>query len=99
MSPHLGNSHYHVPIVRTTLTRNLAGLFPDLVDEMNSAFQESMFNMDGSKEGEWKSIPVYRNVMEVVCRATNRLVVGQPLCKNRMLSLRISLKPCGRIAD
>lgn len=81
ISPALRKSRYHVPIVRTTLTRNLTGLFPDLLDEMNSAFKESVFNLDGLKEGEWKNILVHRNIMELVCRTTNRLVVGAPLCK------------------
>lgn len=75
----LKRSRYHIPIVRNTLTLSLGHLFPALVDEMNSAFADfdSASNLDGS--GDWRGVVVHRNIMEVVCRMTNRLVVGAAL--------------------
>ncbi|EIM80751.1 cytochrome P450 [Stereum hirsutum FP-91666 SS1] len=90
ISPTLRQSRYHIPIVRNTLTRNLGVLFSALVDEMNAAFADSVFNFDsdiganGRKgEGEWRGVVVHRNIMKLVCRVTNRVVVGAPLCRNR----------------
>lgn len=88
ISPTLRQSRYHIPIVRNTLTRNLGALFPALVDEMNAAFADSVFDSNsdiganGRKgEGEWRRVVVHRNIMKLVCRVTNRVVVGAPLCK------------------
>lgn len=59
---------------------------------MNAAFADYVFNLDsdiganGRKgEGEWRGVVVHRNIMKLVCRVTNRVVVGAPLCKSLWL--------------
>ncbi|KAF8844235.1 cytochrome P450 [Paxillus ammoniavirescens] len=69
---------YHVPIVRSQLTRNLGILCPDIRDEIINAFEETL----GLRGNEWKSVPALRTVQTVVCRASNRIFVGLPLCRN-----------------
>lgn len=60
---------------------------------MNAAFADSVFNLDSDisdivangrkdEEGGWKAIVVHRNIMKLVCRVTNRVVIGAPLCKS-----------------
>lgn len=40
LGPTIHTNGYHIPIIRTTLTRNLGALFPDVRDELASAFDE-----------------------------------------------------------
>ncbi|KIJ05875.1 hypothetical protein PAXINDRAFT_92824, partial [Paxillus involutus ATCC 200175] len=69
---------YHVAIIRSQLTRNLGNLFPDIRDEIVIAFEETL----DLQANEWKSVPAFQTVQEVVCRTTNRVFVGLPLCRN-----------------
>ena len=41
------NSFLH-PIIRTTLTRNLAALFPDIADEMQASFADVLGSNTGA---------------------------------------------------
>ncbi|PPQ77970.1 hypothetical protein CVT26_005275 [Gymnopilus dilepis] len=70
--------HYHVPIVRTPLTRNIAIRFSDIKDEIVTAFSELV----PAKEDEWVTLPALATIMKVVCRTSNRLFVGLPLCRD-----------------
>ncbi|KAF9236822.1 cytochrome P450 [Melanogaster broomeanus] len=69
---------YHVPIIRSQLTRNLGVLNPDMRDEIVIAFEETL-NLKGD---EWKCVPAFNTVRKVVCRTSNRIFVGLPLCRN-----------------
>ncbi|KIK81320.1 hypothetical protein PAXRUDRAFT_15298 [Paxillus rubicundulus Ve08.2h10] len=69
---------YHVAIIRSQLTRNLEILFPNIRDEVVTAFGE-ILDLPGN---EWKSVPAFQTVQEVVCRTTNRIFVGLPLCRD-----------------
>ncbi|KAF8844182.1 cytochrome P450 [Paxillus ammoniavirescens] len=69
---------FHIPIIRSQLTRNLGILYPDIRDEVVVAFEETLDLQDN----EWKSVPALRTVQKVVCRTSNRIFVGLPLCHN-----------------
>ncbi|KIJ07003.1 hypothetical protein PAXINDRAFT_91095, partial [Paxillus involutus ATCC 200175] len=69
---------YHIPIIRSQLTRNLGILCPDIRDEIVTAFEETL-DLRGN---EWKSVPAVQTVQKVVCRTSNRIFVGLPLCRN-----------------
>ncbi|KAK7065021.1 cytochrome P450 [Favolaschia claudopus] len=71
-------NHYHQQAIRTTLTRNLHACFPDVRDEIISAFDEVL-----QLESEWKSVTVLPAMMDIVARVSNRLFVGLPLCRNK----------------
>ncbi|KAJ7260588.1 cytochrome P450 [Mycena rebaudengoi] len=74
------NDHpeWHINVIRSTLTRNLGRCFPDVRDELRAAF-EDILSLEGN---QWKSVTAYTAVMDIVCRTSNRLFVGLPLCRN-----------------
>lgn len=86
---------YHIPIVRTTLTRALGVRFPDIKDETIAAFNDIIPLNDCKGEYEnrrnlslisrtdsaWKSYHASSTVMQIVARTSNRLFVGLPLCE------------------
>ncbi|KAH7906708.1 cytochrome P450 [Hygrophoropsis aurantiaca] len=67
---------YHVPIIRSQLTRNLTALYPEIRDEIVVAFEETLQLNDH----EWTTVPALDTAMKVICRTSNRLFVGLPLC-------------------
>ncbi|KAI6150268.1 cytochrome P450, partial [Pisolithus tinctorius] len=69
---------YHVSLVQSTLTRNLSVLYGGLRDEIVAACNE-YFN---AKHDEWKSISVVRVTLQIASRASNRIFVGLPLCRD-----------------
>ncbi|KAH9477540.1 Cytochrome P450 monooxygenase 71 [Psilocybe cubensis] len=68
---------YHVAIVRTSLTRNIGTRFADIHDEILTAFSELIPTSNNS----WTLVPALETVMHIVCRTSNRLFVGLPLCR------------------
>ncbi|KAH9840867.1 cytochrome P450 [Rhodofomes roseus] len=77
LGPSVHINPYHIPIVRSNLTRALGGLFPELRDEIIHSFKTVIPETD-----DWVKVNVYSTVMEIVCRTSNRLFVGLPLCRN-----------------
>ncbi|KAF8913740.1 cytochrome P450 [Gymnopilus junonius] len=78
IGPQIRLDPYHVAIVRTPLTRNLGSRFADIKDEISAGFADLIH----AKANEWISINVYRSIMQIVCRTSNRLYVGLPLCRD-----------------
>ncbi|KAJ7501718.1 cytochrome P450 [Mycena galericulata] len=79
MGPELTTNPYHVLAIRGSLTRNLGRCFPEVRDEMISAFDDVL----ALKDNEWKSLHVTPNVMKVVARTSNRIFVGLPVCREQ----------------
>ncbi|KAF9233836.1 cytochrome P450 [Melanogaster broomeanus] len=81
----LGHQVYHNPyhnaILRSRLTRNIGILCPEIRDEVVTALEETL-NLKDNEGSEWKSVPVLQTFLQVICRATNRIFVGLPLCRN-----------------
>jgi hypothetical protein len=69
---------YHIPVIRSQLTRNIGKMYPEIRDEVVTAFDE-VLDLRGY---EWKSISALDAIQKVVCRTSNRLFVGLPLCRN-----------------
>ncbi|PBK90697.1 cytochrome P450 [Armillaria gallica] len=69
---------YHLDVVRGALTRNIASCFPDVQDEIKAAFKDNIPMTE-----DWVEIPAYETILQIVCRASNRMFVGLPLCRNR----------------
>ncbi|KAF9067174.1 cytochrome P450, partial [Rhodocollybia butyracea] len=69
---------YHVPVVRSPLTRALPARFHDLRDEIVASFADLV----PAKESEWVKVSMLSTVMEIVSRTSNRYFVGLPLCRN-----------------
>jgi|ERR1700761_1103887 len=69
---------YHADVVRHQLTRNLAALFPDMMEEMRASFSDEIPDSDG-----WVSVKAHEAFMRAICRISNRTFVGLPLCRNK----------------
>ncbi|KAJ7873317.1 cytochrome P450 [Mycena olivaceomarginata] len=69
---------YHANVVRTSMTRNLGVLFPEVRDEIVVAFDD-VLPIQGK---EWLTVPAFDTMMQIVCRTSNRLFVGLPLCRD-----------------
>ncbi|GJJ07760.1 hypothetical protein Clacol_001965 [Clathrus columnatus] len=69
-------NEYHIGVVRSQLTKNLSVLFDDLREEIQSAFDDIIPQTD-----DWVSIHAYSKIAEIVARASNRIFVGVPICR------------------
>ncbi|KAI6101683.1 cytochrome P450 [Pisolithus croceorrhizus] len=76
--PEIGANPYHISIARIHLTRNLGLYYPDIRDEVYTAFEELL----DLKDDAWKSFVATETVREIVCRVSNRTFVGLPLCRD-----------------
>ncbi|KAF8697278.1 hypothetical protein AX14_001385 [Amanita brunnescens Koide BX004] len=74
-SPKMADDLAH--LVRSPLTRNIELRFPDVRDEIITAFSDHI----PVKSDEWIKITAYPTIMDIVCRASNRMLVGLPLCR------------------
>ncbi|KAJ7499254.1 cytochrome P450 [Mycena latifolia] len=72
------NNPYHAGVVRTSMTRNLGTLFPEVRDEIVTAFDDIL----PTQGKEWLTVPAFDTMMQIICRASNRLFVGLPLCRD-----------------
>ncbi|KAF8061617.1 cytochrome P450 [Lyophyllum atratum] len=68
---------YHIAAIRSTLTRRLVERFPDVQDEIVTAFAEHIPATDA-----WTKVHALPTIMKIVCRTSNRLFVGLPLCRD-----------------
>ncbi|PBK86464.1 cytochrome P450 [Armillaria gallica] len=68
---------YHFEVVRGALTRNFASCCADIQDEIEAAIRDNIPMTE-----DWIEIPAYETILQIVCRATNRMFVGLPLCRN-----------------
>ncbi|OCH95706.1 cytochrome P450 [Obba rivulosa] len=69
---------YHITLVREKLTRSLTVLLPEVLDELDLAIKE-FIPVQGD---EWLSVPVLTSMQRIVARATNRIFVGLPKCRD-----------------
>ena len=67
---------HHEHIVKTDLTRHLGALTEDIMDELATGFDQTW----GFDYENWKEIGVFKNMMKIVARTSNRVIVGLPLC-------------------
>ena len=58
--------------------RRIGDLIMDLWDEIGCAIDDTW----GKDTEEWKEIPVFDNMMHIIARASNRVFIGLPLCRN-----------------
>ena len=49
MGPEIVHNPYHLPIVRTQLTRNIGALYPEIIDEINTALDD-VLDLSGNGE-------------------------------------------------
>ncbi|TDL22830.1 cytochrome P450 [Rickenella mellea] len=73
----LVDNNYHVSVIRTQLTRNLAAVFSDVRDEIVQSFLELIPPTD-----EWVGYPALDTLTTIVTRTSNRIFVGLPACRD-----------------
>ncbi|KAG5651716.1 hypothetical protein H0H81_007721 [Sphagnurus paluster] len=59
---------YHIPVIRSSLTRHLVACFPEVQDELAMAFAERL-----PPNEEWASMTVLPTVMQIVSQTSNRI--------------------------
>ena len=69
---------YHEHVVHKNLARRLHKIIPGTWDELQSRIDESW----GSNTEEWKDICVFEDMMATIARASSRMFVGLPLCRD-----------------
>nr|VWO96347.1 Uncharacterized protein [Ganoderma boninense] len=75
------DDQFHVAVVRDKLTRNLTALYPDVLDEVCASFRE--YIPAPAQEDEWVPVTVWPVVQKVIARASNRVIVGLPQCRDK----------------
>ncbi|KAJ7486891.1 cytochrome P450 [Mycena latifolia] len=78
MSTDLLTNPYHLGVIRGGLTRNLSRHFADVRDEIICAFDDIL----ALESNDWKPVPACTAMMDIVCRTSNRVFVGLPLCRS-----------------
>ncbi|KAF8583781.1 cytochrome P450 [Ramaria rubella] len=68
---------YHIPIIRSQLTRNLGNLFSSIREEMLLAFDDNIPITE-----DWTRIKALDTIMTIVARTSNRVFVGAPICRH-----------------
>ena len=88
LGPGVGTG-YHVSVTKTQLTRSLVVLFDDIRDETLAAFNDLI---PAKEDGEWVKVRTQPMLQNVICRVSNRLFVGLPLCVSYAFSCVIRTK-------
>lgn len=97
MGPELAEDMWHTDLVRIHLTKRLDDAFPLVRDEVATAFDEWIGNPDGDEYlyqpvpdhasltfcSDWIALPAMDLIRHVVCRASNRIFVGVPKCRDQ----------------
>ncbi|OJT14393.1 Ent-kaurene oxidase [Trametes pubescens] len=81
---------YHVDMIREKLTRSLPVVLPHVIDELQLAVPEHI----PAVSGEWTEVNVLDAFRQIIARASSRVFVGQPLCRNEeylALSIRFAI--------
>ncbi|KAI0292784.1 cytochrome P450 [Russula brevipes] len=73
------NDVYHVDVIRSKLTRNIAVTFKEIREELVNALDDCI----PTHEDKWVKVPILETIQRVICCTTNRVFVGVPLCRNR----------------
>ncbi|KAF9000036.1 cytochrome P450 [Hymenopellis radicata] len=80
LGPSIAENSYHIPVIRTVLNmKNLPSAFEEMNDEIIRALPDAL-----PKHGRFAldfRIPQHMT-MDIVARASNRVFVGLPLCRN-----------------
>ncbi|KAI0071402.1 cytochrome P450 [Panus rudis PR-1116 ss-1] len=76
MSPAIRKNPYHIETIRNQLTKNVSVRFPDLQDEIVVSCNDLI-----PPTNDWSAVMILPAMMQVTCRAANRVFVGLPTCR------------------
>jgi cytochrome P450 len=77
MGSNFQSNLYHVPIIRNQLTKNIGTVFPEVQDEIMQVFDDEIH-----PTADWTKVSAVQTLMQIVCRTSNRVFVGLPLCRD-----------------
>ncbi|KAH9992044.1 cytochrome P450 [Russula vinacea] len=69
---------YTADVIRSKLTRDVANTFK----EVNEELVMTLDDLIPAREDKWVKVPILETLQQVVCRTTNRVFVGVPLCRD-----------------
>jgi cytochrome P450 len=72
-------NEYHIDIIRSKLTRNLAVTFKEVRGELITTLDASV----PVRGDEWVKVPIVETIQRVICATSNRVFVGSPLCRDQ----------------
>ncbi|KIL65497.1 hypothetical protein M378DRAFT_77005 [Amanita muscaria Koide BX008] len=78
IGPEQFDDPFNAEVIKGPLTRNIGAKFLDIQAEISAAFEEYI----PVKGDEWTKVTAYTTIMNVVCRTSNRMLVGLPLCRD-----------------
>ncbi|KAH9915638.1 cytochrome P450 [Amylocystis lapponica] len=78
LGSNVADNEYHIPLVRSQLTRSLDRIYPQLYEEAVSAITDELpLKGDG-----WITVKLMDVATQVVSRTSNRAFVGLPVCRD-----------------
>jgi hypothetical protein len=69
---------YSTDVMRSKLTRDVAATFKDVREE----FVMAMHDLIPTRDDKWVKFPIIETLQRVICRTSNRIFVGVPLCRD-----------------
>ncbi|KAK0196180.1 cytochrome P450 [Armillaria mellea] len=95
----VGADNYLAEVVRGAFTRNISTCFADVQDEIQAAFMDNVPMTE-----DWIEVPAYEKILQIICRASNRMFIGLPLCRNPdylklNIDFTINVFVCARIIN
>ncbi|KAI0166853.1 cytochrome P450 [Hypoxylon sp. FL1284] len=84
VDPRLVHDPVHHKLISTLLTRETGNLVPDLLDETRIGV-DALFGGAGDDGEGFREVCVYDALRRVIGQVTNRVFVGQPLCRDGAL--------------
>jgi hypothetical protein len=69
---------FQTDVIRSKLTQNIAVTFKEVREELFMAMDDFI----PMSSDEWVKVPILETLQRVICRATNRIFVGVPLCRD-----------------
>jgi cytochrome P450 len=79
MNEQLQRNPFHTAVVRSDLTRAIASLVPEVLDETKLAMTETFKLSTGSKS---TTLPLFHTMTYMIGRISNRAMLGTQLCRN-----------------
>ncbi|KAI9431119.1 cytochrome P450 [Lactarius indigo] len=78
------DDHYHGHVILSKLTRITSTVFKDIYEELVLALEDNI----PTTGKEWVDVPALETIQRVICRVSNRVFVGAPLCAPQSLTIR-----------
>ncbi|KAH0564835.1 hypothetical protein GP486_001771 [Trichoglossum hirsutum] len=79
LHPNIIRDTVHERVIRREMTNQLGPLTEDMVDEVEFALEQNW----GVDTEEWREVPVYDTMADIIRRISNRVLVGVPLCRDK----------------